>query len=225
MGTRARIGWGPVVVLPPLSLPDPSSRPARLLDVVADRSGDAYGGWLDAARPEWRRPRSGSPRWIRSAATSTRCVRTCRTPPTCWTRSTSSSSASRRSTRSVAASSRNRPATAATPATRSTAPGDCYAVGATDSRLHHVDKLNVALGEGDPHGEVTIAWHAAQALAGAFARTDRPAGARQALEVIATYIDCPVPEVARLARTLRTWQPQLLACSARSASPTAPPRP
>jgi Transposase len=49
-------------------------------------------------------------------------------------------------------------------------------------------------------------------LAGAFARTDRPAGARVALEVIATYIDCPVPEVARLARTLRTWQPQLQAC-------------
>ena len=29
-------------------------RPARLLDVVADRSGDAYGDWLAARDPEWR---------------------------------------------------------------------------------------------------------------------------------------------------------------------------
>jgi transposase len=77
---------------------------------------------------------------------------------------------------------------------------------------HHFAKLNAALAAGDPHGEVTIAWHAAQALAGALAQTDRPAGARAVLEMIATYIDCPVPELARLARTLRTWQPQLLAC-------------
>jgi transposase len=76
----------------------------------------------------------------------------------------------------------------------------------------HFDKLNTALHAGDPNGEVTIAWHAAQALAGAMARTDRAAGAVAAEKVIADYIDCPVPEVARLARTLRTWRPQLLAC-------------
>ncbi len=75
----------------------------------------------------------------------------------------------------------------------------------------HIDKLNLALFQGDPHGEVTIAWYAAQALAAAYARTNRSAGAEAALNVIATYIDCPIPEVARLARTLRTWQPQLLA--------------
>ena len=71
----------------------------------------------------------------------------------------------------------------------------------------HIDRLNTALTTGDPIGEVTIAWHAAQALAGAMARTDRNAGAAAAEAVIATYIDCPVPEVARLARTLRTWRP------------------
>jgi hypothetical protein len=37
-----------------------------------------------------------------------------------------------------------------------------------------------------------------------FARTDRDAGARAVQEIIATYIDCPVPEVVRLGRTLRT---------------------
>jgi transposase len=76
----------------------------------------------------------------------------------------------------------------------------------------HFDKLNAALHAGDPNGEVTIAWHAAQALAGALARTNRAAGALAAEKVITDYIDCPVPEVARLARTLRTWRPQLLAC-------------
>jgi transposase len=76
----------------------------------------------------------------------------------------------------------------------------------------HFDKLNAALHAGDPNGEVAIAWHAAQALAGAMARTDRAAGAVAAEKIITNYIDCPVPEVARLARTLRTWRPQLLAC-------------
>jgi transposase len=29
-------------------------RPARLLDVVEERTADAYGSWLHARRPEWR---------------------------------------------------------------------------------------------------------------------------------------------------------------------------
>jgi transposase len=79
-------------------------------------------------------------------------------------------------------------------------------------KAHHFARLDAALVAGDPHGEVTIAWHAAQALAGAVADTDRPAGLAAARKMIATYIECPVPEVARLAGTLTQWSKELAAC-------------
>jgi transposase len=71
----------------------------------------------------------------------------------------------------------------------------------------HVRRLDAALCAGDPDAEVTIAWHAAQDFAMALAHRDLPA----ALAVIDTYHDCPVPEVARFAKTLRTWRTQLQA--------------
>jgi hypothetical protein len=39
----------------------------------------------------------------------------------------------------------------------------------------------------------------------------RPAGRRIAERVIASFPSCPIPEVARLGRTLRAWRQQVLA--------------
>jgi transposase len=186
-------------------------RPARLLDVVADRSGDAYGGWLAARGAQWRAairlaaldPFRGYLNALRAHLPhATHVLDAFHVVKLGFT-------ALDEVRRRVQQEQTGHRGYAGDPLyrTRRLLRRRCDRL-----KAPHVDKLNIALGEGDPHGEVTIAWHAAQALAGAFARTDRPAGARQALEVIATYIDCPVPEVARLARTLRTWQPQLLAC-------------
>lgn len=79
-------------------------------------------------------------------------------------------------------------------------------------KAHHFARLDAALVAGDPHGEVTIAWHAAQALAGAVADPDRAAGLRAVHRMLETYIDCPVPEVARLTGTLTRWSGELAAC-------------
>lgn len=76
---------------------------------------------------------------------------------------------------------------------------------------HHEEKIEAGLLAGDPDREVYVAWRAAQDLALALANADRDAGRKAALAVIDTYHDCPVPEVARFAKTLRRWQPELVA--------------
>jgi hypothetical protein len=57
---------------------------------------------------------------------------------------------------------------------------------------------------GDPDGEVAVAWWAAQQLCLAYAIGDLTAARTHAAELIDTLLDCPVPEVARLGRTLAT---------------------
>jgi transposase len=186
-------------------------RPARLLDLVENRTGQAYGTWLAAREPEWReRIRLAALDPFRGYLTALRT----HLPHATHVLDTFHAvklgfDALDEVRRRVQQEQTGHRGHKHDPLYRTR-----RLLRRRVDRLQpqHFDKLDVALGAGDPHGEVTIAWHAAQALAGALARTDRAHGARQALEVIATYIDCPVPEVARLARTLRTWQPQLLAC-------------
>ena len=72
-------------------------------------------------------------------------------------------------------------------------------------------KLTAALAAGDPDGEVTTAWWAAQQLCLAYAITDPATGRRHASELIDTLISCPVPEVARVGRTLAVWRREYLA--------------
>ncbi len=45
----------------------------------------------------------------------------------------------------------------------------------------------------------------------AYATDDPQHGRTRAERVIAAALSCPVPEIARLGRTLRTWRPELLA--------------
>lgn len=64
---------------------------------------------------------------------------------------------------------------------------------------------------GDPNLEVSAAWIVAQQLALAYATTDPGPGKQRAAEVIDTARGCPVPQVARLGRTLATWRREYLA--------------
>jgi transposase len=187
-----------------------SGRPARLLDVVENRTADAYGSWLAARPPEWRQqvrlaaldPFRGYLNALRAhlphathVLDAFHVVRLGFPALDEVRRRVQQEQTGHRGHKDDPLDRTRR------------------LLRRRVDRLkeHHFAKLDAALGIGDPHGEVTITRHAAQALAGAFARTDRAAGARAVLDVIATYIDRSVLEVARLARTLRTWQPQLLA--------------
>jgi hypothetical protein len=69
-----------------------------------------------------------------------------------------------------------------------------------------VAKLNVCLTAGDPGWEVTLAWHAYRQLRSMYQAETPAAGRAIAAQVIASFHECPIPEVARLGRTLRMWK-------------------
>ena len=73
------------------------------------------------------------------------------------------------------------------------------------------DRLRRRLADGDPNGEVAAAWSVAQDLMAAYATDDVEHGRARAERVITAAQSCPVPEIARLGRTLRAWSPELLA--------------
>lgn len=73
-----------------------------------------------------------------------------------------------------------------------------------------VAKLNTCLEAGDPDYEVTVAWSAYQQLRQAYA-TKGTRGREIAENIIASFPSCPIPELARLGRTLRQWRQQVLA--------------
>lgn len=70
----------------------------------------------------------------------------------------------------------------------------------------------VAAFEADPtHEEVFIAWQAAQELRAAYQAKDLIEGRRIAEKVLDSFHSCPIPEIARLGRTLRRWRDDFLA--------------
>jgi transposase len=72
-------------------------------------------------------------------------------------------------------------------------------------------RLETGLTLGDPNGEVDLAWQCYQQLRAAY-RAKLPAeGRRIALKIIGTWRTCPIPEIARLGRTLRQWRQQVFA--------------
>ncbi len=72
-------------------------------------------------------------------------------------------------------------------------------------------RLDAGLQAGDPTWEVTVAWSCYQQLRSAYAATSAAAGKKIAEQVLASFPGCPIPEVARLGRTLRSWRKQVLA--------------
>lgn len=70
----------------------------------------------------------------------------------------------------------------------------------------------VAAIEADPaHDEVFVAWQCAQQLRSAYHAKDLTEGRRIAEKVVDSFHSCPIPEIARLGRTLRRWRDAFLA--------------
>ena len=56
-----------------------------------------------------------------------------------------------------------------------------------------------------------VAWQCAQQLRSAYHAKDLAEGRRIAEKVIESFHTCPIPEIARLGRTLRRWKDAFLA--------------
>ena len=83
--------------------------------------------------------------------------------------------------------------------------------GAEHLSPRQVARLEAALEVGDPDWEVTVAWGCYQRLRSIYHQRTPAAGQHLAADLIATLHTCPIPEVARLGRTLRAWRTQVLA--------------
>jgi transposase len=57
---------------------------------------------------------------------------------------------------------------------------------------------------------VSLAWQAAQQLRSVYHHRDRAAGRKVAERILASFHTCPIPEIARLGRTLRKWRQAFL---------------
>jgi len=61
------------------------------------------------------------------------------------------------------------------------------------------------------HLPVQVAWQCAQQLRSIYHQPTPAEGRRIAEKVLNSFPGCPIPEIARLGRTLRQWRTQLLA--------------
>jgi hypothetical protein len=119
--------------------------------------------------------------------------------------------APRSSTRSAAASNSRPSATAATRTTRCTTSAACSATAPSTSPIANEPTSTPACTPATPTWEVTVTWQCYQRLRGIYHQHTPAAGRRLAQQVIASLPTCPIPEVARLGRTLRAWRRQVLA--------------
>lgn len=72
-------------------------------------------------------------------------------------------------------------------------------------------RLATAIKADPAHDEVFVAWQCAQQLRSAYHAKDLAEGRRIAEKVVDTFHTCPIPEIARLGRTLRRWRDPFLA--------------
>ena len=79
-----------------------------------------------------------------------------------------------------------------------------------------IARVQAGLAAGDPTDAVAVAWSCYQQLRSAYTATNPATGRQVAEQVLASFPSCPIPEVARLGRTLRAWRQQVLAYFASS---------
>lgn len=71
-------------------------------------------------------------------------------------------------------------------------------------------RLETAFNVDDRHVEVEVAWHCAQQLRSVYHQTSHADGRRVAEKILASFPTCPIPEIARLGRTLNRWRDAFL---------------
>ncbi len=184
---------------------------ARLLDLVLGRSGPAYAGWLDARQPEFRAqiktaaldPFRGYANALRDSLSDAvqvldafHVVKLATQVVDDVRRRVQQEQLGRRGHKH----------------------DPLYKIrGLLRHGLEHLTerqhaRLQGGLLTGDPNGEVELAWSCYQQLRAIYAGTaslrERKALAEKLITSLPT---CPIPEVARLGRTLRAWRSQVLA--------------
>lgn len=75
------------------------------------------------------------------------------------------------------------------------------------------ERLDQCLADGDPDGEVQVAWRCYQQLRATYQAKDTAEGKALAEKILETFYTCPIPEIARLGRTLRRWRKEFLGYS------------
>lgn len=75
----------------------------------------------------------------------------------------------------------------------------------------HLARISRAFAAHSAHQEVYVAWQAVHELRAAYQAEDTTAGRKIALKVLDSFYTCPIPEIARLGRTLRRWRKSFLA--------------
>jgi transposase len=83
--------------------------------------------------------------------------------------------------------------------------------GAERLSARQIERIEAGLQAGDPTFEVTVAWRCYQQLRSAFGASSLVEGRAIAVKVLDSFPTCPIPEVARLGRTLNAWKQQFLA--------------
>ena len=78
----------------------------------------------------------------------------------------------------------------------------------TDKQRARIER---AFAAHEAHEVVDLTWQCAQQLRSAYKHADKDEGRQIAERVVATFHTCPIPEIARLGRTLRKWKDAFLA--------------
>ncbi len=73
------------------------------------------------------------------------------------------------------------------------------------------ERITAAIDANEAHVEVLVAWLATQELRSGFRHQDLTEGRRIAEHVLDSFPSCPIPEIARLGRTLKQWRQPFLA--------------
>ena len=72
-------------------------------------------------------------------------------------------------------------------------------------------RLAAAIAADERHDAVHVAWQCAQRVRAAYAHPDPARGRQLAEQVVDGFPSCPIPEIARLGRTLKQWRDAFLA--------------
>ena len=165
-------------------------------------------GWPSAANTF--APVSRSRRWIPSRDSKNAIAwPASRTPPACSMPSISSSSLATLQVRCVVASSKTRPVTAGARVIPSTKSGFFCAPHARKLTPRQQERLREAFTADEAHISVEVAYHCAQQVREVFHQDTPTQGRHLAAHHIKRLPTCPIPEIARLGRTLRKWKDAL----------------
>jgi len=77
--------------------------------------------------------------------------------------------------------------------------------GSENLTLRQQHRLAEAIAADQRHEEVHVAWQCAQRVRDVYHAADPATGRALAEKILASFPSCPIPEIARLGRTLKQW--------------------